>query len=749
MDLFKTLLRVRPGVCVLVIPLFLFCVSSSSAQTRTYTLDADFDEGTLINVNHDIADQLQLNSTGEPFEFIWVAASARGTIVKIDTRTGVVLGEFWSSPANMGRNPSRTTVDANGNVWSGNRDEATGGQGSVVQIGLKENGQCVDRHGPGGLGPPDGVIQTSTGLGTILPWTNAGGVDTGGGVSTAVDECIIKFVRVNGNNIRHVSVDGNNNVWTGGHFGGDNTFDLLDNATGAILATFDVGVGGYGGLVDGNGILWASSRTPFGLLRYDTKGTITTADDTWNVLPASNAYGLGIDSFGNIWHSQYTNNAVDKRDGTGLLLGTFTTFGATGDRGVTVTPDDDVWIANSWGSDVSRLTNAGAFVTAVGVGTNPTGVAVDAAGKVWATNMGSSDVSRIDPGTNLVDLTVSLGPGAAPYNYSDMTGATLTSPPTAGTWEVVYDSGILGVEWGFITWTSLESGSSVLAVQAASSTDGITFGTAETVAQGVDLTVADGQYLKVTVTFSRASPFDASPILYDLTIVGNRPPVCDDAYASPDEVWPPNHEFVDVTILGITDPDGDPITIVIDGITQDEPVDTHGDGSFVPDGEIVSPLARVRAERMGGKAMVGNGRVYEISFTASDGVGGECIGTANVCVPHSMKGEGACVDDGQNYDSLDDGSMAKSELPADITLTAYPNPFNPSTQIAFTLASPQHVSLHVFDVMGRSVATLLDESLSAGSRTVRFDASGLPSGTYVVRLLTDSESRFTHVVYSQ
>ncbi len=94
----------------------------------TYTTDADFDQGTLINVNHDAPnnDQLQLNDSGEAFSFIWVAASRRGTIVKIDTETGAILGEYQSAPNGRARNPSRTTVDANGNVWAGNRDEADG-----------------------------------------------------------------------------------------------------------------------------------------------------------------------------------------------------------------------------------------------------------------------------------------------------------------------------------------------------------------------------------------------------------------------------------------------------------------------------------------------------------------------------------------------------------------------------------------------------------------------------------------------
>ena len=79
----------------------------------------------------------------------------------------------------------------------------------MVQIGLKENGQCVDRNG-------NGVIDTSTGLGDIKPWPNLGGADTNGGVTTAEDECIIHYVRTAGTNVRTVAVDASNNVWVGG-----------------------------------------------------------------------------------------------------------------------------------------------------------------------------------------------------------------------------------------------------------------------------------------------------------------------------------------------------------------------------------------------------------------------------------------------------------------------------------------------------------------------------------------------------
>ena len=66
----------------------------------------------------------------------------------------------------------------------------------------------------------------------------------------------------------------------------------------------------------------------------------------------------------------------------------------------------------------------------------------------------------------------------------------------------------------------------------------------------------------------------------------------------------------------------------------------------------------------------------------------------------------------------------------------YPNPFNPTTTITYTLAHTARVQLRVYDVQGRLVRTLLDKTLPAGSYAQPFDATGLPSGTYLYRLET-------------
>ena len=114
-----------------------------------------------------------------------------------------------------------------------------------------------------------------------------------------------------------------------------------------------------------------------------------------------------------------------------------------------------------------------------------------------------------------------------------------------------------------------------------------------------------------------------------------------------ERIWPPNHRMVPVTIAGVTDPDNDGVAITITGVTQDEPVNGLGDGDTSPDAVLQGSSALIRAERSG----TGNGRVYEVRFSADDSLGGSCAGAVRVTVPHSMKPGTVAVDDGQVYTS--------------------------------------------------------------------------------------------------
>jgi hypothetical protein len=69
----------------------------------------------------------------------------------------------------------------------------------------------------------------------------------------------------------------------------------------------------------------------------------------------------------------------------------------------------------------------------------------------------------------------------------------------------------------------------------------------------------------------------------------------------------------------------------------------------------------------------------------------------------------------------------------------YPNPFNPGTTITFTLPKDSKVKLMVYNSLGEQVAILVDEYKAAGSCSIDFNGSALPSGVYFYRLATDTQ----------
>ena len=76
-----------------------------------------------------------------------------------------------------------------------------------------------------------------------------------------------------------------------------------------------------------------------------------------------------------------------------------------------------------------------------------------------------------------------------------------------------------------------------------------------------------------------------------------------------------------------------------------------------------------------------------------------------------------------------------TSFPISFTLKQnYPNPFNPTTEIKYQLSENTLVMLRVFDVLGREVATVVNEQKPAGNYTTTFNAAGLASGIYFYRL---------------
>lgn len=521
---------------------------SADAQSRTYTTNSDFAEGTLLNVNFDGpgANQLQLNDVAKtsPLPFINVPATLRGTIIRIDVNTGAIIGEYRTAPNGELRGPSRTTVDSRGNVWVGNRDMNVGGNGSVVKIGVVIGGTRVNADGtlnPNGeyLAPPfqyntcidrdgDGLIHTSRGLGDILDWPNVNdtGLGVNGIVQDSLDECILVFKQVSGQAPRHLSVDAADDVWVGGYPFMTDSFDKLSGGNGSVLSNLQPMCGGHGGLVDGNGILWSTSLIENSLLRFDPVTMSMTC------ITAPRSFGLGIDSQGNLWNSLLNTSAIQKVSAAGVVQAGFPkrTGGAGGPRSVAITPaDDHVWVANSSGSDVSRLDNAGNLVKVISLGANgqtPTGLSVDSNGKVWVVCRDSNTAKRIDPNGDtdnlgLVDLTVNLGTGADPTALTDMTGQLpLRVFANRGSWTVTYDSGNAGTQFGTITAsTQLFAGTDiVIAVRAADSAANLVSMDYTTVQSAIDFTGIQGRFAEIRVDFTRDNPLGPAPVMFDLTI---------------------------------------------------------------------------------------------------------------------------------------------------------------------------------------------------------------------------------------
>jgi hypothetical protein len=128
-------------------------------------------------------------------------------------------------------------------------------------------------------------------------------------------------------------------------------------------------------------------------------------------------------------------------------------------------------------------------------------------------------------------------------------------------------------------------------------------------------------------------------------------PECTNATANVDELWPPQHQFVPVVITGVEGFDAETLLVTIDSVFQDEPVNTVGDGNFEPDASGVgTSQVSIRAERTGNKAVPGNGRVYHVGFTATDGAT-SCSGVVTLGVPHDQGKGGEAIDDGPLYDS--------------------------------------------------------------------------------------------------
>ena len=165
--------------------------------------------------------------------------------------------------------------------------------------------------------------------------------------------------------------------------------------------------------------------------------------------------------------------------------------------------------------------------------------------------------------------------------------------------------------------------------------------------QSFDITVVAGSAGSTLTNTASIAGHQTDPVAGNnsSTVVTtlNHNPVCSTVTGGPN-LWPPNHKLHLITLTGATDPDGNPITTSVTGVTQDEPLNGLGDGDTSPDAFAASATNQVwlRAERSG----TGDGRVYRIGFQVTDGLGGQCTGVARGGVPHDQGAHSNPIDSG-------------------------------------------------------------------------------------------------------
>lgn len=363
------------------------------------------------------------------FSYIWIANSVEGTVSKIDTKTGVEVGRFVSTPTMAGlgdsnNGPSRTSVNLYGDMAVSNRN------GGVTKIAARPE-DCPDTNG-------NGVVDTSTGPGDVKPWGQ--------------DECVLwhhptptdplafnegpRPTAWVGKYDVQMCPEKNPPLWIGYYSLAQNIgiFERLDGATGDLEAMVTVPWSGqnwgpYGGAVNKDGDLFVTGWSTGPAVRIDYETVTATV---FQPPQGVSFYGMALDAKGELWVAGCDANIyhLDPNSQVWTVVGQ----GPGCLRGIQVDTEGRAFIAHNGFPagmtvvDTLTKTIINPNVPLPGAQT-PVGISIDVDGFVWVVDQGGW-AYKVDPDSYAVQLQVNgLN---QPYTYSDMTGAGLNlvvNPP--------------------------------------------------------------------------------------------------------------------------------------------------------------------------------------------------------------------------------------------------------------------------------------------------------------------------------
>lgn len=359
------------------------------------TLNSENSSGVGIDPNTGMI-KIDSSQISLKLKFLWASNSNENTVSKVDCKTTKEVGRYQ-----VCNNPSRTSVDLDGNVFAACR-----GDGKIAKI-IADKKNCIDKNG-------NGIIETSSDL-------NGDG-NIQGNEMVPNDECILFIVQPLGvqssyPGSRGAAVDKFNNVYIG--YWNEGKVAYVEGKTGATIKIIDWQCPTYGLVVDQKGNLWGQGNGCGYLMMYSPDNNLWIKASSYNQNGIS-AYGINVDGAGRIWVGGSLAR-YNPGDGTWMKCN-------IGCAGIATTNDGMVFLAKD-GSGIGKVNGENCQdLGTVNSGGSPHGVAVDFDGFVWGVNLGGNSVDKIDPGKKgqqIGPLLSSRGIGSGPYTYSDMTGYTL------------------------------------------------------------------------------------------------------------------------------------------------------------------------------------------------------------------------------------------------------------------------------------------------------------------------------------
>jgi ligand-binding sensor domain-containing protein len=535
------------------------------------------------------------------------------------------------------------------------------------------------------------------------------------------------------NYLTSILIDGSGNKWIG-------TSSGLAKFDGTNWTTYTTSNSGLPGnyltsiFIDGSGNKWIGTSS--GLAKFD--GTNWTTYTTSNSgLPSNYTSSIAIDSSGNKWIG--TSSGLAKFDGTSWSVYTTSNLGLPNNyvSSISIDGSGNKWIGTSSGLAKFDGTSWSVYTTSnLGLPNNyVSSISIDGSGNKWIGT--SSGLAKFD-GTNWTTYTISNS--GLPSN--DLTSIFIdgsgnkwigTSSGLAkfdGTNWTVYNSSNSGLPDNYVISIAIDSsGKKWIGTYAGlAKFDGTNWTTYTTSNSGLPgnyiFSIAtDNSNNKWIGTDGGLGKFNGTT----WTVYNSSNSGLPYNYVTSITIDSSNNKWIG-TYAGLTKFDGTNWTVY------------NSSNSGLPD-NYIQPIA-----------IDGSGNKWIGTYaglTKFDGTNWTTYTTSNSGLPSNYVISIATDSSGKKWIGTDGGGLAvykeggvtsvkeitNKNTPETFALFQnYPNPFNPSTNISFNLPAKSFVSLKVYDLLGREVAALAAQTMSAGTHALQWNAGKMPSGVYFYRL---------------